>query len=207
MPGVNTNSNVRSQPVWAADYLSRDHLVPAPFLLNAAAFNRADDVVVTVGAAGAAVDATTVPVDATTGAIPSGTVISFGGKKFARLTADAAAGATSLTVSALATALVDNDTGTYSPNPDSKKRIPAGTLVGRTYTERGSNASFEAAATGDDETFLIAFDVPDVDEDNSFTAVRPGTYIKENKLPNWASYSTALKTLLRLHYRTEVGAE
>ncbi|MFN2511992.1 MAG: hypothetical protein ABR568_11180 [Pyrinomonadaceae bacterium] len=61
---------------------------------------------ITVGAAGAAAGATTVPVGALTQAIPSGTVLDFGGGKTARLTASAAVGATSLTVSALTTALV-----------------------------------------------------------------------------------------------------
>lgn len=64
---------------------------------------------VVVGAAGAAQGAVAVPVDALMYDIPSGTVLSFGGAKFARLTAPAAAGAVALTVAALPTALVDND--------------------------------------------------------------------------------------------------
>jgi hypothetical protein len=71
-------------------------------------------VVVVVGVAGAALAATTVPVAALSGAIPSGTVLNFGGAKLATLSSPAAAGATSLTVSALPAALVSGDTVTYA---------------------------------------------------------------------------------------------
>lgn len=70
-------------------------------------------VVVTVGAAGALAGATSVPVDALSGPIPSGTLLDFGTDKFAILTAAAAAAATSITVRALPTDLVDNDTATF----------------------------------------------------------------------------------------------
>lgn len=90
---------------------------------------RTGAVVATVGAAGAAIGATSVPVAALTGAIPSGTTLDFGGAKFARLTAAAASGATTLTVAALPTALVSGDTATYAP-PGSKKTMLAGTAVG-----------------------------------------------------------------------------
>jgi hypothetical protein len=76
-------------------------------------FGVATDVVVTVGVAGAAANDTTIPVAALSGPIPSGTDLDFGGKKFARTTAAAAAGATSLTVSAIPTALVSGDAATY----------------------------------------------------------------------------------------------
>jgi hypothetical protein len=76
-------------------------------------FGTVASVVVVVGAAGAAQGATSVPVDALTGPLPSGALLDFGTNKFARLTANAAAAATSLAVSALATALVDDDTATY----------------------------------------------------------------------------------------------
>lgn len=76
-------------------------------------FGAEANVVVTVGAAGAIATATSVPVDALSGPIPSGAVISLGTNKFLRLTAAAAAGATALTVAAIPTAVVDNDTGTY----------------------------------------------------------------------------------------------
>lgn len=64
---------------------------------------------VVVGPAGALAGATSVPVDALTRALPSGTILRFSGARTATLTAGAAAGATTLTVSALASSLVDND--------------------------------------------------------------------------------------------------
>ena len=70
-------------------------------------------VTVTVGAGGAAQGATSVPVTALTGAIPSGAKLTFTGGKVATLTAAAAASATSLTVAALAQALVASDVATY----------------------------------------------------------------------------------------------
>lgn len=76
-------------------------------------FGVAEDVVVTVGAAGALATATTLPVDALSGPLPDNALLDFGTNKFARLNGAAAAGATSLTVDALPTDLVDNDTATY----------------------------------------------------------------------------------------------
>jgi hypothetical protein len=55
----------------------------------------------------------TIGVTTLTGPIPSGTVLDFGTNKFARLTANAAAGATSLTVAAIPKALAGGETATY----------------------------------------------------------------------------------------------
>src|SRR5678809_130180 len=109
---VDNTANTLSSPVWAADFMGREHLVPGGAKLNAALFLRTDAVVVVVSAAGAAGGATSVPVAALTGAIPNGTVLDFGTNKYARLTAAAAAGATTLTVAAIPTALVSTDTAT-----------------------------------------------------------------------------------------------
>lgn len=76
-------------------------------------FGVLEEVVVTVGAAGALAAATTVPVDALSGPLPSGTVLHFGTNKFAVLSAAAAAAATSITVLAIPTALVDDDAATF----------------------------------------------------------------------------------------------
>ena len=76
-------------------------------------FGELDPVIVTVGAAGALATATSIPVAALSGPIPSGTVLDFGTNKFARLTADAVATDTALTVAALPTALVSTNTATY----------------------------------------------------------------------------------------------
>jgi hypothetical protein len=89
-------------------------------------------VLVVVGAAGAIATATSVPVDALSGPIPSGTILDFeGAGKFAILTADAAAGATSLTVEALPDALDDDDEATYAGSAGSgQKHLRAGTVIG-----------------------------------------------------------------------------
>lgn len=206
MAGITFGTNQITSPRWAQDCLDEEHLLPG-IQLDAAQFNKTDAVVVTVGSAGAAVDATTVPVDALSGALPNGTLLDFGGKKFARLTAAAAAGATSLTVAALATALVDNDTATYAGSATTKKTVYSGTLVGRTFTERTAGTPFGPAASTDDEIFLTAFDVYDLDTDNTASPVRGRTAIYENFLPNYTTIAanTALLAKLRALYDTMIG--
>lgn len=205
MAGITFNTNEITSPVWAGDFLSREHLLPGGIKLDAAQFPKTDAVVVTVGAAGAAIDATTVPVDALPGALPNGTLLDFGGKKFARLTAAAASGATSLTVSALATALVDNDTATYAGSADARATVLSGTPVGRTYAERTTGDAFGPAAASDDEIFLVAFDVTDVTEDARAEAYRPGGVVKENFLPNFANIASGVLTKIRALYQTTRG--
>lgn len=198
MARMEAETNNQTAPAWAGDFLDREHVVPGGAKADASAFNGEDAVVVTVGAAGAAVDDTTVPVDALPGAIPSGTVLDFGGKKFARLTAAAAAGAVSLTVAALATALVDNDTATYAGVK--KKFIPSGTLVGRTIAERDAGAAFGPAADADDEVFLIVHDVTDADKNADIDLYRDKSIVKENYLPGISAMSATLKGKLRAKY-------
>lgn len=82
----------------------------------------------------AAVDATSITVLALANPIELGTVLKFGAKKFAKVTARALAGATTITVEALPTALAVNDVAYYpfqfgdSQNL-SAKSIPAGTAM------------------------------------------------------------------------------
>lgn len=127
MPGIVYSANSITSPVWAADFLSRDHLMIGPLELDANAF-------------------------------------------------------------------ADN-------------KVAAGTLIGRTFAERASGTGFGPAANGDDEVFIIAFDV-DTDKDISCTGVRPGTVIKENFLPDWTSISGSANVLalLRSKYNTQTGA-
>lgn len=73
--------------------------------------------------------ATSITVDALPGDIPSGALLYFGeAGEFARLTAPASEGDTSLTVEALPNAIEDNDEATYYPGKEAK-RIPAGTIM------------------------------------------------------------------------------
>lgn len=142
-------------------------------------------VVVTVGAAGALAGAVSVPVDALSGAIPSGTVLSFGTNKFARLTANAAAGATSLTTAAIPTALVDNDAATYTPADGSGNKIlPAGTAVGELLSGNGK-ISPRVVTTNPATGFLVS---TAIENDESAALSGHGVYIGgvvyENLLPD-----------------------
>ena len=71
---------------------------------------------VVVATGGAALNATTIPVTATTVALPSGTVLIFGIGKSAELTAAAIVGAASLIVKPLAAALIAGDTAQGGEN-------------------------------------------------------------------------------------------
>src|SRR5689334_4525182 len=120
--------NLRQAPVWLKDFGNREHILPIPAKIDPAQFTDQAGVTVTVGVAGAAQNATSVPVAALTPSvyanttliagggviIPAGTVLYFGGAKVAQLTADAKIGDTTLTVAALPTALVSGDAATYS---------------------------------------------------------------------------------------------
>jgi hypothetical protein len=197
-------SRATSLIAWIGDYLDREHMVPGGARLDAAQFRAEDAVVVDVGAAGAAQGATAVPVVALSGPIPSGTVLDFGTTKFARLTAAAAAGATSLTVAALPTALVDADIATYPGT--GKKTVQSGTLLGRTFAERDAGTGFGPAAAADDEIFLLVFDVTDATLDPNCELYRHGSIVKDNFLPNWTTMGSTLQGAIRSRYQCVRGA-
>lgn len=199
MAKMKINGPTMTSPVWAADFVGPEHLIPGGARLNAAAFNAPDAVTVTVAAGGAAVAATAVPVAALSGPIPAGTVLAFDAGGFAKLTATAAAGATSLAVEALPNALEAADAATY-PGVRADRPIPSGTFIGRTYAERDSNVGFGPAVDTDDELFLVAFDVTDVVSNPDVELYRPGSAVFENLLPGWSSMATALKTKVRAKY-------
>ena len=156
---------------------------------------------VVVGVAGAAVDATAVPVAALTAMIYAGTILRFGAKKFAKLTADAAVGATTLTVEPLAVALVSNDTA-YGGGVGLKS-VPAGTVV----VELSSGQIMpRAERPGSENAFGIL--ETDADEDSTSDAVtgygvlRAGSFW-ENFLPD----ATGNPKLLPSAYKTELRAQ
>lgn len=187
-------------PAFMADFRSRDHLIPAPAKLDAAQFVGGNGTRVTVDAAGAAAGAVAVPVlPALEAAIPAGTILDFGAKKFARLSAAAAAGALALVVDALPTALVAGDTAVYAGTQG--KYIPAGTAVGRTIVERDAGTAYGPAAAADDEVFLTAFDVSDASDINDVELVRPNATIYENRLPATSIAIAGVVTKLRAAYR------
>jgi hypothetical protein len=202
MARITWNANQLSDPVWAGDFGSREHLLPGGAKLLASAFGRTDAVVVTLSASAAAA-AVSISVDALTGPIPSGTMLHFNSTEFALTTADAAEGATTITVEALPVALEDNDTATYAGT--GAYTVASGTLVGRTYAERAAGTAFGPWAADDDEVYLVVYDVPDVTVNNDVELYRHGSLVKENFLPGFADLVAGALAAIRANYQTTRG--
>ena len=183
---------------WIGDYLDREHLVPGGARLDPAQFEDSEAVRVAVTAAAAAA-ATSITVTALAAPVPAGTILDFGGDEFARTTTVANAGATTIAVAALPQALEGGEVAFYRPR-GARKHVPAGTLVGRTYTERDADTPFGPAADADDEVYLLAFDLSDAGGDADCDLYRPGSIVKENFLTTFPGLSTALKAKVRATY-------
>lgn len=82
---------------------------------------------------------------------------------------------------------------------DGRIVIPSGTLVGRDRAD----AKFEPAdaATPHEEMYLLAYDV-DVNASEDCELVRHGFMVRYDRLPAWASWSTAEKAFLHANYHT-----
>lgn len=144
----------------------------------------------------------TKPLDTNTATLPAT-------RKVATLTAAAAKGATSLTIAALAFPLYDADVAYYSDSGKLVKAVKPGTLVGRTFTERGNGVGFglaNAASGGDDEIYLLAFGVTDAMVNADCTLLRHNTQIYENKLPGWSGMSSDEKAKVRSLYECILSA-
>lgn len=198
MARIVDTSVTKAPPPFIAEPLGAHNLLPQPARVDAAQFNPYGAVVVTANGA-AAQSATDMDVDPLTGAIPAGTVLVFGTGEFAKLTADADAGAANIEVEALVNGIEDNDTATY-PGTSGKVYIPAGTAIGRTITERDAGTNYGKATDTDDEIYLTAFEVVDALVNPDVELIRHHTPIKENYLPDFAGYSSNLKTKLRSLY-------
>lgn len=97
-------------PGFIADLKTREHVLPGGAKLDAAQFISADAIAATVGAAGAAAGATSIPVAALLGAIPQDTVLNFGARAAVVVVVGAAgaiADATTVPVDALTGPLPD----------------------------------------------------------------------------------------------------
>lgn len=192
-----------SPPVWMGDFSNRDSILPAPAKLDPTAFNGEDAVKVSV-TTNAAQNAVQLLVTALSGAIPTGTVLDFGGGKFARLSAPAAKNAVQVAVSAIPTAIAANDTATYAGI--GKRRVPSGTLVGRTFTERAAGVSFGPADIAvDEEIYLTAREAADLAINNDMELYRHNRLVKENFLPGWATLAGGVKTKIRELYTCITG--
>ncbi len=77
--------------------------------------------------------------------------------------------------------------------------VPAGTLVGRTNTEKLAGADFGVAGDADDEIFIVAEDV-DLDRETGCNLVRHGSLIKYDFLPTFAAATVAVKGKLHEAY-------
>lgn len=197
IPAVNL-----TPPVWLAEFLEPDRMIPGGGKIDPAQFYAPDSVLVTMN--GAAIQgATSLTVLALPGPIPSGTLLDFGGAKLAITSADAAASATSITVRAIPTALAGAETARYKGVQI--KTIPAGTAVGRTIAERDANTPYGPAVNTDDEIFLTVFDVLNADDIDDVELLKHNTAVKENYLPGWSGLASALKTALRAAYAMQVG--
>jgi hypothetical protein len=201
---MNVSAISMTPPVWVGRGIEPYDLIPAGAKLDASAFMAPDGARVTL-TANSAVDDTTLDVAALANPIPSGTLLDFGGKKLAITAADAAAGAITITVRAVPTALVTGDVAIYTGAM--VKSIPAGTVVGRTYAERDAETAMGPAADTDDEVYLLAFTIDNVDDDNDATLLhgKRGMVVKENFLPNWTTLSAAIKAKLRAQFVTTIG--
>lgn len=205
MARIVQNTNQITSPVWAGDFLERETMIPGGARLDPAQFSDTDAVAVVVGAAGAAAAATSVPVAALSGPIPSGTLLSFGTNKFARLTAAAATAAVTLAVAALPTALVSGDTATYA-GVGTNVTVPSGTIVGRTIAERDAGTAFGPAGAADDEVYIVCWDVLNAATNPDIELYRPNAVVKENFLPGWAAVAAGVKTKVRAAYVCVRGA-
>lgn len=205
MARVEERTNTRSAPAWAGDFGGREHIVPFPAKVDAAQFTDGLGVLVKLSAAAAA-DATSITVDALSGEVPKGTLLHFGeSKEFARTTAVAAKGATTIAVEALPAGLEDNDEAVYSRY--GRKTIVSGTPVGRTLAERDANTAFGPAIDSDDEIYLLYHDIPDANTNNDAELYRHTGLVKENYLPNYANIAGALLTKLRAAYQCIKGVD
>lgn len=186
-------------PQWAGDFMSRDHLLPAPGKLDPTLFVGKTGTAVTL-TANAAAAAVAIVFTALTAAIPSGTVLDFGTTKYARTTAAAAIGATTVAVAALPTALVIGDTATVSTG--TPNFVASGTLVGRTIAERDAGTGYGPFADTDpaSETYLVAFDITDVLSTGDVELYRPGSTVYETYLPGFAALSATAKAMVRSRY-------
>jgi hypothetical protein len=157
---------------------------------------------VDVGAAGAGIGATSIPVSpALAGPIPAGAVLDFGTNKFARLTAAAVTGATTLTVAALPTALVDADVAYYW-EPGAPKYVKGGTVMGELLG--AGKISPRIVTTNPASCILLADAREDAVEDAlSGYGILLGGPIYENLLPDATGGPPAT---LPAAFKTELAA-
>jgi hypothetical protein len=90
-----------------------------------------------------------------------------------------------------------------------KRYVPGGTLVGRTLAERDAvpPVGYGPWTAGDEEEYLIAFDVADANIVDEIELVRHNTAVKENYLPGWAGLAVGVQARIRALYRCVKGVD
>ncbi|ABX03207.1 hypothetical protein Haur_0559 [Herpetosiphon aurantiacus DSM 785] len=204
MAGVIGTVNQLTSPIWAGDFLDREHLMPGGAKVDASQFLATDGAIITLSA-NALVSATSISVTALANPIPANTMLRFGAGKYAYSTAAAAAGATSIAVEALPVALSSGDKATYNGSGTKPVTIVSGTLIGRTWAERDAGTAFGPAADADEEIYFLAFDISDATKNNDADLYRYNSIVKETFVPGWAGLSSTLKAFVRSHYQCTVG--
>ena len=96
----------------------------------------------------------------------------------------------------------------FSADSSGKKFIEAGTVLGRTLTERDAGTALGPADAADDEVFILAFDVQDASDINDCELLKPfhGTVVRESFLPGFSGLASAVQTLVRARYNCIRGA-
>ena len=177
------------QPNWAAEAIGPQNLIPGGARLDADQFSYSDSFVITL-AAGAVVAGSSKTLTLTTGLkedIPATYTLNFGSGEYFTLSAKAKKGATTM-VGTLAADVEGGETATFG-GVSGKKLVKAGTLVGRTYTERDAGTTFGVAEATDDEIYLLAFDTVDAMINPECELLRHNTLVRDHLLPNWSDLS------------------
>lgn len=196
-----------SHPAWAKDYGSREHVVAGGTKIDPIQFPRDDSVAVQLNGAVTA-GATSLTVDALAGPVPAGTILRFNNGVTVVTTALAAAAATAITVDAVPFGIPDNAQSVYLGT--GTVRIPDGTVIGRTYTERDASTPFGPAADADTttgEVYVLYHTVDDALQNNDADIYRHGGMIDEAHFPGWSGLSATIKAYLRANYQCMRGAD
>lgn len=206
MPWVEIAPNTSfTNPAWAKDYFSREHVLPGGAKVDASQFPRENSVLVTADAQADIGDAA-ITVVALSGILPAGTILRFRTSgTLAYVTEDAAAAATSVVVQPL-TSVVPEDDDAYFLGTG-RVFIPDGTLLSRTYTQRNAGTGFHPADSGDDEFYLLLHPIDDASLNNDADLYRHGSAVAENFVPGFSSFSSALQNLVRTLYECTLGAD
>lgn len=188
--------------------------MPGGAYVNAAAFDSAAGIDVTVATAAVAADETvavnevTADVGASAGGhlIPAGTTLRFAAGEFATLTEPVDEGDTSIAVEPLDAGLTAGNTATY--NRTGRTELPSGTPLGRTQAEMEADDPFQPADPAtQDEFYLTVYTKFDVDQGEGVELLRPGTLVYYNHLPGWDNLSTAIQDEIRAVYEVQKGVE